>query len=76
MTTLPIRNASSNAASGFARPVGDRGAVQTIVATLAAWQGRRRQRRALAQLDDRLLQDIGFNRDHARREADKGFWVA
>ena len=34
-----------------------------------------RSRRQLAQLDERLLRDIGLDRATARLEADKGFWV-
>ncbi len=37
-------------------------------------EGRRRQRLALAELDDRLLADIGVSRTQARNEADKRFW--
>ena len=33
-----------------------------------------RSRRQLAQLDDRLLRDIGLDRATARLEADRGFW--
>jgi uncharacterized protein YjiS (DUF1127 family) len=35
---------------------------------------RRRQRRALAELDDRLLRDIGVTRYDVAREASKPFW--
>lgn len=42
--------------------------------TLRLWQGRVRQRRALARLDDSLLRDIGIGRGAARREARKPFW--
>lgn len=35
----------------------------------------RRSRRQLAELDDRMLRDIGVDRGRARYEADKGFWV-
>ena len=33
-----------------------------------------RSRRQLAQLDERLLRDIGLDRMSARREASKGYW--
>ena len=33
-----------------------------------------RQRRALLNLDDRLLADIGITREEAEREACKPFW--
>ena len=33
-----------------------------------------RQRRALARLDDRALQDIGVTRAQAEKEAKTGFW--
>jgi len=34
-----------------------------------------RSRRQLAELDDRLLRDIGLDRGKARYEASKGFWA-
>ncbi|MCA8883396.1 MAG: DUF1127 domain-containing protein [Rhodobacteraceae bacterium] len=34
----------------------------------------RRQRRALAQLDDHLLHDIGITREEARTEAARPVW--
>lgn len=33
-----------------------------------------RQRRALAELDDRLLDDIGVTKTQARREAERPVW--
>jgi uncharacterized protein YjiS (DUF1127 family) len=35
---------------------------------------RSRQRRALAELDERLLRDIGLTRDEAWRECANPFW--
>ena len=35
----------------------------------------RKSRRQLAELDDRLLRDIGLDRGAARHEASKGFWA-
>lgn len=37
---------------------------------------RRRERLALARLDDRLLADVGLDRDEAKREARKPCWKA
>ena len=34
----------------------------------------RKSRRQLAELDDRMLRDIGIDRSRARFEADKGYW--
>jgi uncharacterized protein YjiS (DUF1127 family) len=41
---------------------------------IGAWIERHRQRRALAELDDRLLKDIGITRPEADREIAKPFW--
>ena len=41
---------------------------------IACWIGRARQRRALAELDDKMLQDIGITRYDAARECGKPFW--
>jgi uncharacterized protein YjiS (DUF1127 family) len=53
----------------------------TIKRTLTAWVlsigvalERHRQRRALAELDDRLLDDIGITRSQAMSEANKPLW--
>jgi uncharacterized protein YjiS (DUF1127 family) len=46
----------------------------TVVRTVLLWMERSRQRRALAELDDRLLRDIGLTRDEARRECANPFW--
>jgi uncharacterized protein YjiS (DUF1127 family) len=40
----------------------------------ARCSARSRQRQALAQLDDRLLDDIGVTRQQALAEASKPFW--
>jgi uncharacterized protein YjiS (DUF1127 family) len=49
-----------------------RGALSTIL----SWADRRRQRHALAELDDHLLRDIGLTRHQARVEMGKPFWCA
>ena len=40
------------------------------------WQERASQRHALAELDHRMLKDIGLNRAEIAREIDKPFWRA
>lgn len=42
--------------------------------TVELWYERDRQRRHLAQLDDRLLRDIGIDRLTAMEEFSKPFW--
>jgi len=48
--------------------------VRRAAATLRHWVARAGQRHALADLDERLLQDIGKTRVEALREAAKPFW--
>ncbi|MCI4665445.1 MAG: DUF1127 domain-containing protein [Neomegalonema sp.] len=47
-----------------------------IAPQLALWAQRRRTRRALAQLDERALRDVGLTRAEAMAEARKPFWRA
>ncbi|WP_428604577.1 DUF1127 domain-containing protein [Sedimenticola sp.] len=41
---------------------------------ITIWYQRQRQRRALLQLDERMLSDIGISRSEAESEANKPFW--
>jgi uncharacterized protein YjiS (DUF1127 family) len=50
------------------------GTVVVGVETLMTRAELRRSRKQLAELDDRLLQDIGLDRARARFEAGKSFW--
>ncbi len=43
---------------------------------IGTWFARYRQRHDLAELDDRMLKDIGVTRDQASHEIDKPFWMA
>ena len=45
-----------------------------VVGTLERWAERRRQRRALLALDDKLLKDIGLSPASAWQEGNKPFW--
>ena len=46
-----------------------------VLNVLREWAQRRRGRAALAQLDPRLLRDIGVEANHAAREAARPFWI-
>lgn len=45
-----------------------------IADSLHIWREMARQRRQLAELDDRMLADIGVSRSEARHESAKPFW--
>lgn len=47
--------------------------IRYLLTTLGCWHQRSRQRTALAELDDGLLQDIGLSRADALREVRKPF---
>ncbi len=51
-------------------------AAARMVRTLLTWQERDQQRRALAQLDARMLKDIGLSRAEVDLELRKPFWHA
>ena len=50
--------------------------LRRVLSTLAFWHERARQRRALAELPEEMLKDIGVSRSEAMREAGKPFWKA
>jgi len=51
------------------------GTVVVGVEALVTRSELRKSRRQLAELDDRLLRDIGLDRGTAHYEARKGFWA-
>ncbi len=51
-------------------------AAERALRTLLTWQERDRQRHALAQLDARMLKDIGLSRAEVALELHKPFWHA
>jgi uncharacterized protein YjiS (DUF1127 family) len=59
--------------SSFSR-FGD--ALGLALATPRLWARRRHDRRALLQLDDHMLRDIGFDRTQAEAMAGRPFWRA
>jgi uncharacterized protein YjiS (DUF1127 family) len=50
--------------------------VRTVRKTLSSWFRRARTRRALAELDAHLLDDIGLDPQCRARECAKRFWEA
>jgi uncharacterized protein YjiS (DUF1127 family) len=54
-------------------------ALATVMVAIASWaahcRNRAAERRALSQLDDRLLRDIGINRTDVAAECRKWFWI-
>jgi uncharacterized protein YjiS (DUF1127 family) len=68
----PSSCAASAASEAQARLAGAR--FRRFVRAVTRWMERANQRRALAELDWRLLDDIGVTREAASREATKPFW--
>lgn len=56
------------------RPHAARSWFRGLMLVLLAIEERRRQRRALMSLDDRLLKDIGLSRADVEQECGKPFW--
>jgi uncharacterized protein YjiS (DUF1127 family) len=52
------------------------GFVTRLSDTLLTWLDRVRQRRHLAELDDRMLRDIGLSRGEVENEVSRRFWQA
>ncbi len=50
------------------------GGLLAICRMIALWRERARQRRALGQLDDYMLRDLGLTRLDVNREAARPFW--
>lgn len=46
-----------------------------VAGVVASWVERANQRRALADMDTRQLEDLGISRADALVEADKPFWA-
>lgn len=49
--------------------------MQKLAQKIVFWHQRNRSRKALAKLDDRLLEDIGLSRADVDQEIEKPFWV-
>ncbi|MBT3306668.1 MAG: DUF1127 domain-containing protein [Alphaproteobacteria bacterium] len=51
-----------------------KGQAQQAVAMVNLWRNRSSQRRALVDMSDHMLRDIGIDRLDALRESEKPFW--
>ena len=77
MTTLRLHNFIndidiSSAVYGIVQRI--EAASVKVLDTLAIWGARSRERQQLAELSDRMLQDIGLTRVQVAVEVDKYFW--
>lgn len=74
-------NRSSSQHRGAARrlaplpPLANRSLLHRVLGVLMLWQARAEERHALAEMDERILRDIGVDRAAARHEAAKPFWL-
>ncbi len=48
--------------------------VVRVAGLVAIWERRARERRALGEMSEHMLKDLGISRVDARRESDKPFW--
>ena len=71
MRNLATRNVLLNSAQSM--PVLAHWAL-TLAVQLIAWDHRQRSRKALGQLEDHMLRDIGLSDHAAFEESDKPFW--
>jgi uncharacterized protein YjiS (DUF1127 family) len=76
LMTLDRAAAPRPATRPASRPASRRTTGPAVPALPLVWLSRWRSRRALAQLDDRMLTDIGLDPVDRRREIDKPFWQA
>ena len=50
------------------------GLVQNVASRMMVWEKRMVERQNLAEMDDRILRDMGIDRMAATQEAEKPFW--
>ena len=69
-------NTSDKSGSAFIAPSRGQanGFVTRLSDVLISWLDRSRQRRHLAELDDRMLRDIGLSRGEVETEVSRRFW--
>ena len=76
MTTPACHAENCRSAKAIGAPVSPfQARIAGLVDLLLSWQERARQRTSLAEMDDRMLADIGLSRADAEREAARPFWT-
>ena len=68
-----LRNSAVTGATASIQPI-DSGQSGQLLALAGSWLQRRRSRQDLAQLDERLLRDIGLTPSEATAESTMPFW--
>ena len=71
---MPTTLATARRPATVSRPRFGMGWPLAVLRLMGRWCERRRQRRDLSDLDDRLLDDIGITRRQADEECRKPFW--
>jgi uncharacterized protein YjiS (DUF1127 family) len=74
MMTTRIAYGAAYSRPSFSARLGD--VLSAALATPRLWTRRRHDRRALSQLDNHMLRDIGFDRAQADEMAARPFWRA
>jgi uncharacterized protein YjiS (DUF1127 family) len=74
MMTTSTAYSAAYSRSSFTARLG--GTLNLALAMPRLWTRRRHDRRALSQLDDHMLRDIGFDRTQADEMASRPFWRA
>jgi uncharacterized protein YjiS (DUF1127 family) len=73
---LGVRNPAGEVPTATSHTASKRPPGRQLCTNVSSWFARSCQRRALAELDDRLLRDIGITRSQALREAGKSLFFA
>ena len=74
MSASSLHGSQVDLSSGRRTATGRSDWMRKALRKIGVWLERSRQRHVLAELDARLLQDVGLSRDTAAREAAKPFW--
>ena len=74
MTVIPLHEIGAPRVGSRRARYGPPSVAQRVLWTLCDWRRRARDRSQLAQLDDRMLRDIGLTRADAEFLSNKPFW--